>query len=114
MGCHCCFFGCAGELHLPFGQNMDVWRGYVDENKKGNPKCPKVGKTQFFKIWSQRCRFLKVRAFHRFALCSTCVEIGEELHRAKTEATKKAWSEAKQYHFNDVSFVAPLLLLFFC
>ena len=109
---------CADELHLPFGQKMDVWHRYQDENKKGNEKCPKVSRTQFFKIWSQRCRFLKVRAFHRFALCSTCVEIGEELYRAKG-ANKQAWQEAKQHHFNDVS-VFPFFsrfffeLIFFC
>jgi hypothetical protein len=49
-----------GELHLPFGQKMDVWNQYLDENSKGNPRCPKVSRTQFFRIWSTRCKMIKV------------------------------------------------------
>jgi hypothetical protein len=105
------FFGsCSGELHLPFGHKRDVWLRYMDENAKGNPNYPMISKVQFYRVWSERCRFIKVRAFHRFAICSTCTEISEEFYPAKTFAGKKLWAEARQLHFNDVrrllSFVA--------
>ena len=41
--------------------------------------------------------------FGRFSVCSTCVEIQEEYHRAKTPLMKTHWHEAREQHYNAVS-----------
>jgi hypothetical protein len=42
---------------------------------------------------------------NRFALCSTCVEVQEEWHKAKSDGEKKLWKQAKEQHHNDVRFL---------
>jgi hypothetical protein len=45
---------------------------------------------------------LQIRAFHRFAVCSECVTINNEIARAKGPANLKVWKAAKEQHVNDV------------
>jgi hypothetical protein len=54
-----------GELHLPFGRQKDVYERYMDQHRAGDDRCPCVSKMTFYRVWSERCRFIKVRAFHR-------------------------------------------------
>jgi hypothetical protein len=45
---------------------------------------------------------VEVRAFHRFAVCSECVVLNNEIARAKGPANLKVWKAAKEKHVNDV------------
>ena len=65
-----------GELHLPFGHRKDVYERYFERSKAGDRRCPMVSKWLFYKIWTERCSFLKVRAFHRW--CSS--SFGQHQH----------------------------------
>lgn len=90
------------EVHLPFGQKTDVFHLYTSEVEAGCRGLPQVSFSFFNKIWSQRVRHLKVRAFHRFAICNKCMEIQEELRKAKTDGDRRQWKEAKKRHVEYV------------
>lgn len=45
----------------------------------------------------------QVRKYHRFAVCSTCMKLNDELSRAKTAAEKSFFKRQKEAHKNDVS-----------
>lgn len=44
----------------------------------------------------------QVRAYHRFAICSLCMDLNDEIAKAKTDAEVLKWQNAKQQHLNDV------------
>jgi hypothetical protein len=51
---------------------------------------------------------MKVRAYHRFAICSLCVDLNDEIAKAKTDAEILKWQNAKQQHLNDVMLCVVL------
>lgn len=54
------------EVHLPFGQKMDVYNLYMQEVFAGCEGLVEVSFSFFRRIWSDRLAHLKVRAFHRY------------------------------------------------
>jgi hypothetical protein len=68
---------------------------------RGKPLC----RSHFYKMWATKMPQVKVRAYHRFAICSTCVDINDEISKATSDAQKLQWQRAKQQHLNDVSTI---------
>jgi hypothetical protein len=116
----------ANHIHLPYGRKRQVWNFFMEDVARRDDLLP-MPENKFCEAWHLRCPHIKVRVFHRlerqlyfmifwgkyveeklllycrFALCTQCKTIEEELQRASTEQDRKMWLMAKQTHQNYVS-----------
>ena len=58
------------EVHLPIGMKSDVHNMYMEEVRCGSGDLPAVNSNYFNFVWRVRVPHLKVRVFHRLALCT--------------------------------------------
>lgn len=63
----------SNEIVIPFSEKQDLYPLFLSDNPE-----VLVSKSFFLAVWRERCSFIKIRTYLKFAKCDKCVDLREK------------------------------------